>query len=461
MKVKVCILFLLGFVLSSFKQDDNSVVKVRLEALENSVPLTYNKQVLSYINVYENKKRGLTQNMLAKGDVYFPIFESILSNQGLPTELKYMAVIESALNPKARSRVGATGLWQFMYSTAKEYRLNIDSYVDERSDVELSTQAAAHYLKRMYKKYGDWLLVIASYNCGPGNVNKAIRRAGGKRDFWSIYRYLPRETRGYVPAFIAATYVFEYADELGLSKDYSDMDYLYYEAVNFRKELLIGDLVEKLALDENQLRKANASLVGQIVPSKYKLKLPTEKHSDFYNQTDSLYASAAYKIEKYGLRKQRRTYGPVQRIIPDDPNLESIVYTVKEGDNLGFISYWYDTGLSNLKAWNGVRRNKIVVGQELLIYVHKDSVKQYQNYDKLSNRQKNLIAADLLERKLYAEKFDKKFVYHKVQRGDTFSAIASKYGCTSIDKIKNYNQVGDKALMPGMHLVVAESDCQE
>lgn len=451
-------LLIMILMLSAFTtESDDAVVQQRLLSIQNEVPLTFNKQVLGYINVYANKKRGMTEIMLAKSDVYFPIFERILAERGLPEELKYMAVIESALNPRARSRVGATGLWQFMYSTAREYKLTINSYVDERSDVELSTVAATQYLNKMYNKYGDWLLVIASYNCGPGNVNKAIRKSGGKRDFWAIYKYLPRETRGYVPAFIAATYVMEHADVLGIEKDYSDMEYLYFEPVTFRKELLIDDLTEQLDIDEKQLKNANASLVGQIIPATYKLRLPTDKHAAFYELSDTLYASAAFKIEEFGLRKKKKTFGPVQRLVPTDPDLESIIYTVKEGDNFGFIAYWYNVGLEDLKAWNGASRNKIVIGQELLIYVHKDDVKQYANYDKLSNRQRNILASDREERMLYAKRFDNKYVYHEVKRGDTYSGIASQYDDTTIDIIKSLNNVGDRALMPGMYLKVAET----
>ncbi len=456
--MRLGISFLLVFMLMSFKtQSDTDIVKQRLINIQNKVPLTYNKHVVSYINVYANKKRGLTKTMVAKGEYYFPMFERVLQEYGLPEELKYMAVIESALNPKAVSRVGATGLWQFMYSTGREYGLKADGYVDERSDPEKSTKAAAMYLKRMYNKYGDWLMVIASYNCGPGNVNKAIRRSGGKRNFWSIYRYLPRETRGYVPAFIAATYVMEYANDLGIYPDYEGIDYLSFEPVNFRKELLMEDIISHLSIDKDQLRKANASLVGKIIPSNYKLRLPTDKHGQFYSLTDTLYASAAYKIEKFQYRKKKRTYGPVQRIIPDDPDLKSILYTVKEGDNLGFISYWYDTGLSNLKAWNGVRRNKIIVGQELIIYVHKDKVAGYERYDKLSNRQKNILSSDRSERMLYAKRYDTKYIYHEVKRGDTFWKIIDKYPGATIDEVKSLNNVGDRNLKPGMYLKIMKN----
>ena len=452
-------LLILFFLLSAFSTGDSpSLIESRLKSIQNEVPLVYNKTVDSYIKVYEVKKRSLTETMLAKKEYYFPTFEKILAQYGLPDELKYMAVIESALKPQARSRVGAKGLWQFMYGTAKEYKLNVNSYVDERSDTELSTAAAALYLKKMYARFGDWSLAIASYNCGPGNVNKAIRRSGGKRDFWSIYRYLPRETRGYVPAFIAAMYVFEYADVLGLNPNFNGTEYLTYEPISFRKELLASDLIEQLGLDEEHFRNANASLSGDIIPEKYTLRMPSDKHAKFYELSDTLYASAAFKIEKYGLRKKTKTYGPIQRLIPSDPNLESILYTIKEGDNLGYIAYWYDTGLSNLKAWNGITRNKIILGQELIIYVHKDKLAMYSQFDKLSNRQKNILSSDRNERMLYAKRFDDKYIYHEVQKGDTFWKIINQYENASIDEVKALNHVDDRSIKPGMFLKIMEKD---
>ena len=317
--------------------------------------------------------------------------------------------------------------------------------------------AAARYLKNMYGKYGDWLLVIASYNCGPGNVNKAIRRSGGKRDFWSIYKYLPRETRGYVPAFIAAVYVMEYADVLGIQPDHSGMEYLSFGPVVFREELLVSDLVEQLGIESLDLRKANASLVGQIIPANYILKLPLDKHELFYELTDALYASAAFKIEEFQLRKKIRTYGTIQRVIPDDPDLESILYTVKEGDNLGYVSYWYDTGLSNLKAWNGLRGNKVVVGQELILYIQKEKVAMYSRFDKLSNRQKNILSSDRAERMLYAKRSDSKYIYHEVKKGETFWIIKEQYNGATIDGIRELNKVDDRSIKPGMYLKIMKN----
>lgn len=368
-----------------------------------------------------------------------------------------MAVIESALNPRAVSRVGATGLWQFMYSTAREYRLTINSYIDERGDERRSTDAAARYLKNMYDRYGDWLLVIASYNCGPGNVNKAIRRSGGSRDFWSIYRYLPRETRGYVPAFIAAMYALEYADELGIEPDYETSEYLAYIPVETSRELLLGDLAKEFSLDADMLRMANASLIGQIVPAGYPLRLPEASHGPFIAMADTLYALAAHKIETRQLRRKIRTSGAVQRVVPDDPNLAAIIYTVKEGDNLGYIATWYGAGLDNLRAWNGLRGSRITVGQELMVYVPKDKLASFERYDVLTNRQKNILSSDRDLRMLYAKRTDDKFVYHEVKAGETFWIIKEQYPGATVEGLRELNKVDDRDLRPGMYLKIMEN----
>lgn len=445
-------------MLTSFRTGDPlSEVSRRLAEIENEVPLPYNKYVSSYIKVYEDRKSNQTQRMLALGEHYFPMIEEIFLENGLPLELRYMAVIESALNPGAVSRVGATGLWQFMYSTALEYGLKIGQYEDERRDPEKSTRAAARYLKRMYAKYGDWLMVIASYNCGPGNVNKAIRRSGGSRDFWKIYRYLPRETRGYVPAFVGATYVMEYASALGLSPDYTGSDYLAYTPVSFRKELLLVDIIDELGLDEKMIRLANPSLIGEIIPADYALRLPASAHDGFYAKRDNLYAMAGERIEEF--RKKARTprQGSITRVVPDDPNLVPLLYTVKKGDNLGFISSWYNTGLANLKAWNGQWKNKIVIGQELIIYTHKDEVESYKRFDKLSNRQKNILSSDRQERMLFAKRFDDRYIYHEVVQGENLWLIRRQYEDVSIEDIKALNPIDERQLRPGMVLRIKEN----
>jgi membrane-bound lytic murein transglycosylase D len=191
----------------------DEIYEQRIGKIYSPIPLVYNEEVKKYIDLYAFKRRGLTSRVMGLSELYFPLFEEILDKEGLPMEFKYLSIVESALNPIAVSKMGATGLWQFMYNTGKMYNLKIDSYYDERMDPIKATHAACRYFKNMYDIYGDWLLVIAAYNCGPGNVNKAIRRSGGKTNFWEIAKFLPAETRGYVPAFIAVTYVMNYASE--------------------------------------------------------------------------------------------------------------------------------------------------------------------------------------------------------------------------------------------------------
>ena len=459
MRFYLVILFLLcsGFSL----QGDSAAVTViqqRLNVIQNQIPLPHNKYVESYINLYQDRRPIQTARMIALGEIYFPMIEEVLTEYDLPLELKYMAVVESALIPNAVSPVGATGLWQFMYSAAIEYDLEIGTYVDERCDPELSTRAAARLLKKMYSVYGDWLMVIASYNCGPGNVNKAIRRSGNKDDFWEIHKYLPRETRAYVPAFIGATYVMEHAEVLGITPDYSDTEYLSYTPVMLTKELLVPDLIKHLDLDEAKVRLANASLTGDIIPANYNLKLPISELSSFFEIVDELYASAEANIDEYRARQKRKGFTYYIRKVPNDPNLEPLIYTVKEGDNLGFISGWYDAGLANLKAWNALRNDKILVGQELVVYVDKSLSARYSRFELLSKRQKNILSSDRNIRMLYARRFDDDFIYHEVKSGESFGLIQRNYEGVSIDDLRALNGIDDRELRVGMYIKIKENE---
>lgn len=348
----------------------DSVYINRLAQINSIIDLPFNSIVRSYINVYTQKKRDRVEVMLGLTDYYFPIFEEILDLYQLPTELRMLPVIESALNPRAVSRVGATGLWQFMYGTGRMYKLTINSYIDERRDPIASSHAAARFLKDLYSIYKDWTLVIAAYNCGPGNVNKAIRRSGGKRNYWDIYYYLPRETRGYVPAFIAATYALTYHKEHNLNPIAMNLP-LVSDTIMVNDMLHLNQVAEVLNMPISTLRDLNPQYKMDIIPAKgksYVLRIPMESVGQYIDNEQKIFA---YKDSVY--------FNPNNRIDPakfkssyqyDVPSgSKKLVYRVKEGDVLGTIARRHGVSVSQLRSWNNIRGNIIRVGQKLTIYV--------------------------------------------------------------------------------------------
>lgn len=440
---------------------NSSLIQSRLNAMDSKIPLEYNAHVQGYINLYTQRKRELSTKIITRSSYYFPMFEQVLSAYGIPDELKYLAVIESALNPHAVSPKGATGIWQFMFSTAKMYKLNINNYVDERKDPYLSTIAAASYLKNAYDIFDDWLLAIASYNCGAGNVKKAIKRAGGKKDFWKIYNYLPKETRGYVPAFVAAAYFMKYSAEFDLHPDdaYKVPATTPFKVVG---ELYMKELVSTLDIEEESFRWINPAIKGDIIPANYQLHIPQQKVEAFLGQLDTLYAVSEVKIQELALHKKTQfkakavTYAsvskPVERKV--DPNKVSIVYTVKEGDNLGKIAVWFNCKTADLTYFNNIRNNKIVIGQELIVYVDKQDLAHYQRFEHFSNRLKNVLSTDRHKRLLYTPEREANSLFHKVEKGETLSLIAKNYEI-SVDEIKENNSLDKQNIMPGMYLKIS------
>jgi len=370
----------------------DSVYQQRLQSIPTVIDLTFNSRVKSFIEMYTQKRRSQVELMLGLADYYFPIFEEVLVEQGLPLELKYMPVIESALNPVATSRVGAQGLWQFMYSTAKAYGLQMNSFVDERWDPVKSSRAAVKYLKDLFDIYGDWHLVIAAYNCGPGNVNKAIRRTGGKRNYWDIYYHLPRETRGYVPAFIASIYAMNYhhAHHLApITTEYADL----VDTVWVEQDIHLRQVSEVLEISFIDLQRLNPQYRRNIIPGiggPYAIRLPNEFALDFISLEDSI---AQFKREKYFSQANLNKSPTYSKYIPDAPkgNYVALTYRVKSGDNLGYIAEWYDVGLSRLRYWNNIYRSMIRVGQKLTVYVPKSSRSEYEKIDRLSFAEKQAL----------------------------------------------------------------------
>ncbi len=362
---------------------DNVFVE-RLQAMQSPIPMTYNEQVKRFIELYVVKRRAQVQNMLGQSKYYFPMFEEALDAYGLPLELKFLPIIESALNPRAYSRAGASGLWQFMYYTGKRYDLQVNSYVDERCDPYKSSWAAAKFLGELYSIYGNWHLAIAAYNCGPGNVNRAIARSGGQTDFWKIYYHLPRETRGYVPAFIAAAYALTYASEHQLYATQTNKP-LVADTVMVNKPLHFEQISARLGLPVEMIRELNPQYRHDIIPAQsgksYSLRLPMEVTLAFAAQEDSVYA---YQREKYFpdnkiVSVSEAVYA--QGVRP--ANAAKLIYTVKSGDVPGSIATRFGVRLSDLKYWNGMRRNIIRIGQKLVIYVPKSRVDRYRGIAKV------------------------------------------------------------------------------
>ena len=344
----------------------DSIYKARLQALPCVIELPYNERVRAFLLRYVKRSPKQVARLMRMSEYYFPLFEEALNRYQLPYELRYLPIIESALNPIARSYVGAAGLWQFMPATGKLYGLEINSLVDERMDPIRATDAACRFLSNLYKIYGDWNLVIAAYNCGGGNVNKAIRRAGGKRDFWSIYPFLPRETRNYVPIFIAANYAMNYGHEHGICKAPIEKAMLTDTiCINQRMHLL--QVSEKLEISMEELRRLNPQYSRDILPGgkDYTLCLPTEKVGIFIEQQDSI---IAYKADS--LIHNRRAEIDLAKVtsINGAYRVNGVTYyTIKNGDTLGGIAKRFHCSVKQLKQWNGLKSDIIRAGKKLKI----------------------------------------------------------------------------------------------
>lgn len=419
----------------------DSVIISRLAQIPSVVPLTYNHIVRRYIEMYSRKRKELMGVMLGLSEYYFPIFEQILDYYQLPIELKYMTVIESALNPRAYSRARAVGLWQFMYGTGKKYGLTINSLVDERMDPFKSTVAACRFMSDLYNIFKDWTLVIAAYNCGPANVNKAIRRAGGKTNYWDIYYYLPRETRGYVPAFIAATYVMNYAREHNITPVKPDLP-LPLDTIMVNRPLHLGQIAEVLNIPIKAVRDLNPQYFRDIVPAYEKpfpLTLPMAETYRFIDAEDSIYI---YKDSVFfNAKLVQSPASGIRGYIPGPPdNSATVHYRVRSGDNLGSIAMRYNVRVSDLMYWNGLHNSRIRAGQRLVIYMSKKKASHYASSGKNVSAQSGLGTV--------VRQGD--FIYYTVKQGDTLWDIAKLYPGVSTDDILQWNNLSEPSrLKPG------------
>ncbi|MFK5957552.1 MAG: LysM peptidoglycan-binding domain-containing protein [Lutibacter sp.] len=411
------------------------LLKERLKVLDSKTPfhIEYNKNLEQVIKTYLKRRKSSFSSLMEKARYYFPMFEEQLDKYDIPLEMKYLAIVESALKPRARSRVGATGLWQFMYQTGKQFDLNVSSYVDERSDPYRATEAACKYLSSLYKIFGDWDLALAAYNSGPGNVSKAIRRSGGNKNYWNIRHNLPRETAGYVPAFYATMYIFEYANEHNIKAKESTLMYFETDTVQVKRQLTFEQIYETLNIDIEVLQYLNPQYKLDIIPyikgKNYTLSLPVKDVGNFVSNEQQIYAYAA--------AEEAKREKPLPKYFEMN---DRIRYRVKSGDFLGKIAERYGVSVSKIKRWNNMRSTRLRIGQRLTIYPRKLNI--VSTSKKIKKTTKKVLPKGA-------------FNTYIVKSGDSLWLIAQNFTNVSVQDIKDWNNIWSvKSLKPGTKLKI-------
>jgi membrane-bound lytic murein transglycosylase D len=413
------------------------LLKSRLKVLDDRTPfnIVYNQSLERLIKTYLKSRKKSFSTLMSRAQYYFPMFEEHLDKYDIPLEIKYLAIVESALKPRAKSRVGATGLWQFMYQTGKQFKLNVNSYVDERQDPFKATVAACQYLSALHKLFGDWDLALAAYNSGPGNVNKAIRRSGGKRNYWNIRQFLPRETAGYVPAFYATLYIFEYADEHGIYSNKPYVNLFETDTIHIKKQVTFDQLKNFLDVDIEMIQYLNPQYKLDIIPYRkdknYYVKLPLYNIGEYLNKEKELHAYIDAEEAK------RETALPQLTQAKDQ-----IRYRVRSGDYLGKIANNYGVSVNSIKRWNGLRSNRLRIGQRLVIHPRK------------------IVSTSSKPSQPTQKKVTPKGSYstYVVKKGDSLWTISRKFPKVSVQNLKEWNNIWSvKSLKPGMKLKIFKS----
>lgn len=409
-------------------------LKSRLEHLDTKTPfhISYNPALETIIRKNLEQPKGLYERMMKLSQYYFPLFEEVFDREGIPLEIKYLAIVESGLKPKAKSRVGATGLWQFMFTTGKYYDLEVNSYVDERSDPVRSTIAAARYLKSLYNVFKDWDLALAAYNSGPGNVTKAIRRSGGYTNYWNIRPFLPRETAGYLPAFLATMYLFEYAEQHGFNLPNHQNPITKTDTIHVKSMISLKQVSEVIDVDLNTLTSLNPSYKLGIVPyvkdKHYSLRLPLEAVGLFVSNEDAIYTYAKEAFDKR------------EKPLPKFFNLDTkIRYKIKSGDYLGKIANKFGVRVSQIKQWNGLRSDQLRAGSRLTIFTRNPQQQSSQNPSKKRKKSNNEVV-------------------YEVRQGDSLWSISKKYSGVSVENLQKWNGISGNDLKPGMKLIVSKQN---
>jgi len=393
--------------------DSANMFAIRLEALDANSPmdLAYNDKVHPFIESYLGRNRALISRMLGFKKLYFPLFESLLDSYELPLELKYLAIVESALNPKAKSHSGATGLWQFMYLTGREYNLNVTSYIDERQDPIKSTQAACEYFLKLYDNFGDWNLVLAAYNGGPGYLQRKINSIGSN-NFWDLYPHLRRETRNYIPTFIAVNYAMEFAEEHDIQSQNPKINLSDTDTIVIAQQVDINTLSKMLCLNNETLKYLNPSIKKDVFPKNSIIVLPSYAKNDFLNNKENNYAFIDAVDSKEILINEKR-----------------LLYTVEQGDYLGRIAKEHDVKIYEIKNWNKLTSSKLSIGKKLVLFV--------------KDKTNITTSTSVKNTRVYI-----------VQRGDTLWGIAKKFNGLSVRKIKSLNNLLDDHLKLGTKIII-------
>ncbi|MEN9489467.1 MAG: hypothetical protein RL494_1732 [Bacteroidota bacterium] len=468
------------------------LLKERLRLMDEKSPfnIEYNVGLENLIKSFLKNRKKAYERLMGISQYYFPMFEEAMARYNVPLEIKYLAIVESALNPTAVSRVGATGLWQFMYETGKQYKLNINSYVDERSDALKASDAAARYMMNMYQIFGDWELVLASYNSGAGNVTKAIRRSGGHQNFWNIKKYLPRETQSYVPMFLATMYIFEYHKEHGIVPDKMLVNHFATDTIAVKRKMSFKQISDLLDIPEAQIAFLNPSYKMKVIPYVTKethfLCLPKDKIAVFASNEDKMYAYVNYQEQnrekpfsaKQRIRVRKDTVSSNEEEVIAFSDTKTIIknvsktkyHKIKRGDVLGNIAEKYDVALSDLKKWNHLKSNKIQPGKSLKIITEEriavvQKIKKEKNsandLKSPKNEEKNTaVASNGLEVKNNKNTNDTDKITvdneHIVKKGETLMAIAKQYKLEVAD-LKKWNNLKTSSIKLGDKLVVSEA----
>lgn len=430
------------------------LLKERLRILDSksAFDIEYNPGLENLIKHYlKNRKRSF-ERLMGLSQYYFPIFEAALAKYNVPLEIKYLAIVESALNPRAVSKMGATGIWQFMFATGKQYNLDITTFIDERSDILKSTEAACQYMVNMYAIFGDWDLVLASYNAGPGNVSKAIRRSGGKQNYWNIRPFLPKETQGYVPAFLATMYIYEFHKEHGIVPQKAVYNTLATDTIQVKGKMSFKQISEVLDIPIAEIQFLNPSYKRDFIPhiegKPHFLRLPSDKIALLTSNEDKFYAFLDFD---FSLRE--RPYSSMEALADADGGFQTVQKTkyhvVKKGETLGGISNKYGVSVANLKSWNGLKTNTIHVGKKLKIVTSESvavgkpaPVKPAPSQTKDSIKTTPVLTVD------------SNVKLHTVEKGESLSLIAGKYE-TSADQLKQWNKLESDSIQIGQKLIVS------